>query len=304
MSDVHGDRESPRFCDYEGSDYRTAFWEGKRREYEDLAERHAITRLLPSTGERIVDIGGGFGRLLDLYEGYHQVVLMDYSMTQLRDAQRLHGSERVLCVAANLYEAPFVTSAFDAAVMVRVIHHLSDVGAAFEAISDMLRPQGGLILEYANKRNIKAILRYLLGRQAHNPFSYQPWEFAELNFDYHPSYIEQHLHNAKLYPKRQLSVSHFRIGCLKRCVSPSVLAAIDGWLQQPAAPLKLTPSMFVQAVSLRAGTVKVSDRLFRCPRCGAEELIERSDRLICRQCQARWGIVDGIYDFREPLPEA
>jgi hypothetical protein len=30
-----------RICDYEGSRYRYDFWEGKGREYEDMAERIA-----------------------------------------------------------------------------------------------------------------------------------------------------------------------------------------------------------------------------------------------------------------------
>ena len=34
-------------CDYEGTSYRARFWEGQGREYEDLAERIALKRLLP-----------------------------------------------------------------------------------------------------------------------------------------------------------------------------------------------------------------------------------------------------------------
>ena len=46
--------EGRDYCDYEGSDYRSAFWGGGKREYEDAAERIAIRRLLPPTGERLV----------------------------------------------------------------------------------------------------------------------------------------------------------------------------------------------------------------------------------------------------------
>jgi hypothetical protein len=38
---------SPPVCDYEGSDYRTRFWEGQGRDYEDQAERIALRRLMP-----------------------------------------------------------------------------------------------------------------------------------------------------------------------------------------------------------------------------------------------------------------
>ena len=40
----------PRICDYEGSNYRTEFWEGKGRDYEDQVERIALRRLLPQNG--------------------------------------------------------------------------------------------------------------------------------------------------------------------------------------------------------------------------------------------------------------
>jgi len=239
--------DRPEFCDYEGSDYRTAFWEGQQREYEDIAERIALRRLLPSSGQRVVDIGGGFGRLLDLYTGYREVVLMDYSTTQLKDAQQRQGQNRITYVAANLYEAPFASDAFDTAVMVRVLHHLSDVPKALQAIHSLLRPGGAFVLEYANKRHIKAMIRYLLGRQKQSPFDSQPWEFVKLNFNYHPAYIRQHLEAAGFSIERQLSVSHFRLAPLKRLVPARFLATLDGWLQQPTARLALTPSMFVLA---------------------------------------------------------
>ncbi len=53
----------PPICDYEGSSYRTEFWGGDQREYENLAERIALRALLPSGGQRLVEIGAGFGSL-------------------------------------------------------------------------------------------------------------------------------------------------------------------------------------------------------------------------------------------------
>ena len=44
-------------CDYEGTSYRARFWEGQGREYEDLAERIALRRLLPPTGHRLLELG-------------------------------------------------------------------------------------------------------------------------------------------------------------------------------------------------------------------------------------------------------
>jgi SAM-dependent methyltransferase len=295
------DHNLPRFCDYEGSDYRTAFWEGQGREYEDLAERFALRRLLPPEGERIIDIGGGFGRLIDLYPRYKEVVLMDYSRSQLQDAQRRLGQGRLIYVAANLYEMPFATGAFDTAVMVRVLHHLTDAPGAMDAIQHILRPGGTFVLEYANKRNLKAILRYLLRRQTEDPFAHEPWEFAPLNFNFHPAYVEHSLTHAGFHIEQQLAVSHFRISFLKRHVPASVLATLDHWLQRPTAWLKCTPSMFVRSRTAQKGATSIASDIFCCPRCKSRSLVLESDMLVCTTCGRRWGIIDGIYDFKEPL---
>ena len=34
--------DRPSICDYEGSNYRTEFWENQGRDYEDKAERVAL----------------------------------------------------------------------------------------------------------------------------------------------------------------------------------------------------------------------------------------------------------------------
>jgi len=295
------DHEPARLCDYEGSDYRTAFWEGQGREYEDLAERLALRRLLPPAGERIIDIGGGFGRLVDLYHGYKEIVLMDYSRSQLQDAQRRLGQDRITYVAANIYEMPFAAGAFDTAVMVRVLHHLPDVPGAMHAIRHILRSGGTFVLEYANKRNLKAVLRYLLRRQSASPFALEPWEFAPLHFDFHPTYVEQSLTGAGFYIERQLAVSHFRIALLKRLVPARVLAAAERWLQQPTAWLKGTPSMFVRSRSTGEKAAQTAADIFRCPRCKSHQLVPESDMLICLSCGSRWSTTGGIYDFKQPL---
>ncbi len=96
MSDI------PPVCDYEGSDYRTRFWENQGRNYEDLVERVALGRMMPPTGNTLIEIGAGFGRLADEYRDYDKVVLFDYSRTLLREAQEILGDDpRFIYVAGN-----------------------------------------------------------------------------------------------------------------------------------------------------------------------------------------------------------
>ncbi|MCP4423429.1 MAG: class I SAM-dependent methyltransferase, partial [Chloroflexi bacterium] len=101
--------DTPPVCDYEGSDYRTRFWENQGRDYEDRVERIALRRLMPANGSTLIEIGAGFGRLADEYVGYDKVVLFDYSRSLLREAQAQLGDDpRFIYVAGNWYNMPFV----------------------------------------------------------------------------------------------------------------------------------------------------------------------------------------------------
>jgi ubiquinone/menaquinone biosynthesis C-methylase UbiE len=288
-------------CDYEGTSYRARFWAGQGRTYEDLAERIALRRLLPPRGERLLEIGAGFGRLADLYAGYDQVILLDYAKSGLREAQaRLGRAERFLYVAADLYHLPFVPAICDCVVTVRVLHHVEDVPAAFRQIAGVLRGGGAYVLEYANKRHLKAILRFLAGRQSWSPFARQPVEFAPLNFDFHPQWMSQQLQEAGFAIEAELAVSHFRHPLFKRLAPHAWLARLDGALQRVAAGSKLTPSIFVRARNAGA-SANAPASIFCCPRCAAAPLIAQPSALVCRGCGAVWRIDDGIFDFKTPV---
>ncbi len=288
-------------CDYEGTSYRARFWEGRGREYEDLVERIALRRLLPPRGRRLLEVGAGFGRLAELYAGYDQVVLLDYAKSGLLEAQeRLGRSDRFLYVAADLHHLPLAPGACDTVVTVRVLHHLVNVQSALRGIAAVLRPGGAYVLEYANKRNLKAILRYLSGRQSWSPFVTTPYEFAELNFDFHPSWMTHELHQAGFTVDAGLAVSHFRHPLFKRLASPRALAAVDRLMQRVGAVWKLSPSVFLRGHTPGSGAV-VTEDLFCCPACGKGSLTARGDTLVCAGCGALWAVTDGIYDFKTPV---
>jgi len=287
-------------CDYEGSHYRTNFWEGQGREYEDRAERIALRKLLPPRGRRLIEIGAGYGRLAELYRGYDEVLLLDYALSQLQQARERLGDGRFRYIAADLYHMPLVDCCLDTAVMVRVMHHVQDPPAALSEIARILIPQGAFVLEYANKRNLKAILRYLLRRQEWSPFSLQPVEFVHLNFDFHPAYMEARLREAGFDLEDRLAVSTFRLPLLKRLFPAPLLAHLDGLLQRPTAGLRLAPSLFLRACIKKPGPLSPAETLFRCPICGASPLEPSATALTCPDCGRRWAIQDGIYNFKEP----
>jgi len=293
--------QPPQVIDYEGSDYQQRFWEQGGRAYEDLAERIALRKLLPPTGRRLVEFGAAFGRLADLYVGYEQVLLLDYSRSLLRQAQgRLGVGGRFVYVAANLYKLPLAVGVVDSAVMVRVMHHLADVPAALAQIRRSLAPGGVFVAEYASKRHLKSIARHALRRQDWSPYDPDPYEFVPLNFDFHPAWMSEQLAAAGFRIDRELAVSHFRLPLLKRLVPAPTLAAMDGAVQQVGALWKLTPSVFVRCVAPGARPASLPTELFQCPECTGA-LAQAEDALECVSCGRRWSTRDGLYDFKEPL---
>lgn len=304
MADPASDQSTvrpPQVIDYEGSDYQQRFWEQGGRAYEDLAERIALRKLLPPAGRRLVEFGAAFGRLADLYDGYQQVLLLDYSRSLLRQAQaRLGGDGRFIYVAANLYKLPLAAGVADSAVTVRVMHHLADVPAALAQIRRALAPGGVFVAEYASKRHLKSIARHALRRQDWSPYDPAPYEFVPLNFDFHPAWMTEQLQAAGFRIDRELAVSHFRLPLLKRLVPAPTLAAMDGAVQQIGALWKLTPSVFVRCVTPGARLESLPTELFQCPEC-AGQLTPGADSLDCSECGLRWSTTDGLYDFKEPL---
>ena len=290
-------------CDYEGSRYSTEFWT-QEREYEDRAERIALKKLLPPRGGTLIEIGAGAGRLADLYLGYDRIVLMDYARSTLVEARervmaRLPDhAERFLFVAADLYALPFVDGLFDTVTMVRVMHHIADVPAALAGLAATLKPGATFVLEFANKRNLKAILRYLARRQSWSPFAPEPVEFVKLNFDFHPAWMEARLREAGFSVKNTLMVSTFRWALLKRLIPAQTLAAADGALQGLGALGQLTPSIFHQLQSPVAHCVAASGAFFRCPTCKSDKVAESPDAVACGQCGRAWPVREGIYEFK------
>ncbi len=229
MTQVSGDL--PPVCDYEGSDYQYRFWERGGREYEDRAEVLALRALFPRGEGRLLEIGAGAGRMTPRYQGFREIVLLDYAHSQLRLArQRLgEGPKETLYryVVANAYTLPFPAGFFDAATMIRTLHHMADPLRVLREVRRVLRPGGVFLLEFASKRHIKAVLRYLVRRQTWSPFTLEPVEFAPLNFDFHPRQVEAWVQAAGFRVEARRAVSYFRWEPLKRSLPLGLLLRLE-----------------------------------------------------------------------------
>lgn len=296
-------KNTPPVCSYEGSDYQQSFWDQGGRAYEDAAEAIALKRLLPPGGDLLLELGAGAGRNTPRYKNFNRVVLLDYSRTQLEQARdRLGHTDRYIYAAADVYNLPFVDRKFDGATMIRTLHHMAEPQNALAQVHRVMAPEATFVLEFANKRNLKAILRYLLGRQDWSPFELEPVEFAELNFDFHPKSVRRYLREVGFEIQRQLTVSHFRVGFLKRTLPPKLLAGLDAMLQWPGTLWQVTPSVFTRAEAVQSKPAAAEDALFQCPACGTA-LADAEADLQCDGCNAVWEYRDGIYDFRLNPPE-
>ena len=286
-------------CDYEGSDYKARFWQNADRAYEDAVERVAIAKFLPPTGKRIIEIGAGFGRLGEMYRGYDEIILLDYSRSLLDQAREMWGHDpRFKFVAASVYELPFVPGVINTALMIRVMHHMADVPAALHQIRQMMAANGTFILEFANKRNLKAMARYALGKQAWSPYTPEPVEFVKLNYDFHPQWMGEQLKQAGFVTQQCIPVSYLRAGVLKRTLPLNMMVGVDKTLQG-FAPL-LAPSVFSrnQIPGGPDASALTGEAIFCSPKSGAP-LRRDGDMLICDADGTRWRVDGNFYDFKE-----
>lgn len=291
--------ETPPVCDYEGSDYQQSFWDQGGRAYEDAVEEVALRRLLPPSGRLMLELGAGAGRNTPRYHAFERVALLDYSRTQLEQArQRLGDSSRYVYVAADVYRLPFTAGLFDAATMIRTLHHMADAPRALQQVRSVLQPGAAFILEYANKKNLKAVLRFALGRQKWNPFSLEPVEFAALNFDFHPAAVCKWLQEAGFSVERQLTVSHFRMGVFKKLLPLRLLVAMDSLAQLTGDWWQYSPSVFTACRASAEGEKAAEGAFFRCPACGHNPLPDTPPEIVCPSCSRSYPVSDGIYDFR------
>jgi ubiquinone/menaquinone biosynthesis C-methylase UbiE len=226
--------------------YRDVFWVG--RDYEDRCDRIAIRALLPPKGERLVEVGAGFGRLAGQYAGYRSVVLFDESAALLDAArEQLGGDARFEFVLGEAHQLPFGDATFDTVVCVRVMHHIVDPENVLREFARVLRPGGSLVLEFANKHHLKAIARWAVRRQRWSPFSEEPYEYLPLHFDHSPRHIRRLLPAAGFALGPQRAVSLFRLGVLTERLPLRLLAGLERRLQSPLGGLAIGPSVYLRA---------------------------------------------------------
>lgn len=289
---------TPPVCSYEGSDYQTSFWDTANRRYEDAVETVALNKLFSLGGKLLLELGAGAGRVTPRYKNWDHIVLLDYSRTQLLQArERLGESDSYIFVAADIYKLPFVSGLFDGATMIRTLHHMADAPRTLREVRRVLAEDGRFLLEFANKRNFKAILRWFLRRQSWNPFAPEQVEFVKLNYNFHPKTIAKTLREVGFEKQKHLGVSFFRSDWFKNNIKHERLVSWDSRLQNFAPLNTFTPSIFTLNRALGASPLPPEGQFFACPVC-AHPLPDSKVTQICPGCAHEWQYKEGIYEFR------
>ncbi len=239
--------------DQSGYDYRE-YWQN--RQYDNLIENQTLQKLLPAFSERIIDIGGGFGRLIDLYKdrGKH-ITILDYSKRNLQNAQakietmHLH---HITTQQGNVYELPFADNLFDVALVIRVIHHLERPSLALHEINRILRPGGTLILQFSNKIHLKNRLKALFSRKNYL-VDKKPLNLSEdgIFYQFHPTYVQEKLKENGFVTRTHLSIAHLRMPFLYRMIPAPILAYAEQLIVRTIGKANLGPSVFIVAEKRR-----------------------------------------------------
>ena len=209
----------------------------------------ALRAFLPPAGQSLLEVGAGFGRLADEYAAFERVALLDASEVHVASARAsLGGDSRIEVTLGDALALPYPTASFDAAVCVRVIHHFGDPAPLLAELARVVRPGGILVLEYANKRNLKSMARRLLRLQPWSPFKPGAVAYRAHHFDHSPLSVGRTLRAAGFRVERTRAVSLFRIPLLCRHLPLGLLTAAESLLQEPLGRVTPGPSVFVRAI--------------------------------------------------------
>lgn len=292
---------------WESEEYHT-FWKLSHFSYLDRVERRLLSRLVEH-GDWHVDIGGGYGRLLDVYKDhYERCIITDYSMSMLQDANRHlvdNGIKNVYLIAADAHQLPFITNAFDSAMMVRLIHHIVNPRPVLNEVHRILRPHGSFIFEFQNKLNLNFRIKARLGLMNRKDLrSLEPFQAGPMYWNFHPKVMEQILEENF----EQESILGGGVFWHRRVLTllPK-LEALDSWLAPLLGRHTLTHQLFLKLRAIKnqespESRTNVGPReilaVLRCPVCEASALENAQDHLKCSNCGRIYGIQNGIYDFR------
>lgn len=243
---------------YDTYDY-PSYWIG--REYEHQAEIIAISEFLKRIAKIkvILEPGAGFGRLVPSYFfRAKRVILADPSSKLLKIAKITLKDKRITFLQSSVenLHPKIRANSIDLVLLVRVLHHIEDLDGAFAVIEKVVKKGGYFIVEFANKRHLKAVVGEFMHGNFTFPLDIFPKEVKGKTkkkkvtlpfYNYHPDIIKEKLRSSGFSIIEVRSVSNIRSTFLKNIFSTETLLLFERYLQKPLSYLSFGPSIFILA---------------------------------------------------------
>ncbi len=282
---------------YENVNYED-FWQGVQQRKLDELEQMLVRNMLHLPVNRLVDIGCGYGRLLDCYlSSCKEVILLDSSNSLMQQAfQRSNG--KAICITCDLNKLPFIDSVVDQILMIRVFHHLDHPQEVLNEFNRVLVNQGHLLFSYCNKMNIERVFRWIFKKNPYHPFRYETAWVWNVFFMHHPRFVRDSLINAGFE-----RINEKGAGVLDKLAGK--LGKIgeyfpSGFNISPLlAKLAIAPWIFND--SKKSGSMtEISDlpfdKIIHCLRCNSS-VSKENNGYLCKFCGEFFPIIDGVIQF-------
>lgn len=240
---------------YDDEDYSYVdYWFG--RNYEHQSEIIALEKLLPPHIISVADIGGGFGRLSQFLALRSKTVYLIEPSSKNRASAKtfLKSIHNVKILAGAADKTGLPDQSVEVVVIVRVLHHLPDITPALNEIFRILKPNGLLVMEFANSTHFKSRIKSFL---TNSPIPLTPLDRrspANIKRDtipfvnHHPKTILQQLISQGFKPFQTLSVSNFRSTIIvNKFHGQKLILILESILQTLFSPLYFGPSIFLVA---------------------------------------------------------
>ncbi len=143
-------------------------------------------------GKKVLDIGGGVGRLADeLRRKGHSITVLDHDKDLIRKGKKEY--EGIKFVHGSVYSLPFKDRSFDEVVMEQVLEHLDDHKKAVSESLRVLRKGGTLTITTPNKPLYRIYIFFC--------------RLAELKFGSLFSHVEGHISEIGLEGAKKLGAA-------------------------------------------------------------------------------------------------
>ena len=243
---------------YDTYDY-PSYWEN--REYEHASETLILKCFLAKIPQikTLLDLGAGFGRLTPVYIfRAKKTILSDPSAKLLKIARKKYQGKSVRFIQSSLENLPQRVrgKSIDLILLVRVLHHIQEPEKAIIIINKLLKKNGYLILEFANKSHFKALVHEIFKGNLTFPLDIFPKDLSKkkrkkkktLPFvNYHPDAIIEMLESNGFEILEKRSASNVRSVLLKRLLPLEFLLTLERKLQKPFGTINFGPSIFILA---------------------------------------------------------